>query len=126
MNAALRTKLLAVVLLAGITGGTVATINATTAPEQGSTPSALRGGNGSGLFPGYVEALEDHLGGTVMDEYGRYTVRDFGERLCIDAERGATDTQIITAASQGLGGMGSETARRLYAIVLAYGICSIP
>ncbi|KZF06329.1 hypothetical protein A2J04_22590 [Rhodococcus sp. EPR-279] len=121
MNAALRTKLLAVVLLAGITGGTVATVNATTAPEQDSAPPAIRSG-----LPGYSEALKNHLGGTVIDEYGFYTVRDFGARLCLDAKRGATDAQIITAASQGLGGMGLGTARRLYATVLAYGFCSIP
>lgn len=126
MKASLRTKLLAVVLLAGITGGTVATVNATTAPEHGSTPSAIRGGDGSGLYPGYLKALENHLGGTVVDEYGRYTVLEHGVRLCVDAERGATDAQIITATSQNLGRMGLETARRLYAIVLAYGICSIP
>lgn len=122
MNAALRTKLLAVLLLAGIIGGTVATVAATTAPAQGTTYSALAGG----LYPGFTDAMENHLGGTVLDLYDQGTVLHHAEGLCVDAERGATDAQIITAASQSLGRMGLETARRMYAIVLAYGICSLP
>ena len=122
MNAALRTKLVAGLLLVGIAGGTIATVAATTAPEQETTNYAVR----SGLYPSYNDALDTYLGDSdLVDAYGQFTVRDHGIRLCLDAERGASDSQIISATSQNLGGMGYETSRRLDAVVLAYGICSV-
>ncbi|WP_186626564.1 hypothetical protein [Rhodococcus sp. BP22] len=122
MKAAVGTKLFVGVVLAGIVAGTVATVDATTVPTHSTTPYGLR----TALYPAYHGAMTKYLGPRLREQYDlTHFDREF-ELLCVEAERNRlTDEQSSELAAQIPPAIDYRKARELWAITLAYGICTI-